>query len=27
MLTAVVLGALMARAGLSWGGWMRKIRR
>jgi len=24
---AMVLGAVMARAGLSWGGWMRKIRR
>ena len=24
---AVVLGAGMARAGLAWGGWMRKVRR
>jgi hypothetical protein len=24
---AIVLGALMARAGSSWGGWMRKVRR
>jgi hypothetical protein len=23
----VALGALMARAGLAWGGWMRKVRR
>jgi hypothetical protein len=27
MAMAVVLGALMARAGLAWGGWMRKVRR
>jgi hypothetical protein len=27
MAMAVVLGALMARAGLGWGGWMRKVRR
>jgi hypothetical protein len=25
--TAIVLGALMARAGLGWGGWMRRVRR
>jgi hypothetical membrane protein len=24
---ALVLGALLARAGLAWGGWMRKVRR
>ncbi len=24
---AMVLGGLMARAGFSWGGWMRKVRR
>jgi hypothetical protein len=24
---ALVLGALMARAGLGWGGWLRKVRR
>ena len=27
MALAVVFGALMARAGLSWGDWMRKVRR
>ena len=27
MAMAVVLGALTARAGLSWGNWMRKVRR
>jgi hypothetical protein len=26
-IATVLLGALMARAGLAWGGWMRKIRR
>jgi len=27
ILLAVVLGAMTARAGFSWGGWMRKVRR
>jgi len=27
MAMAVILGAVMARAGLAWGGWMRRVRR